>query len=345
MSSTSDQFRHPPATAELASLEGFLSDLRQAISQFLKLDWCETYIGDERFGPAREEQEIDHDSLISLPLATDDGTIGTVLGYRTPATLSDRERRTLPPKLRLVAERIQLILQGQSPGFSDQPHLTPAERAELERNQMEGLLRAQKAVASQEDTDDTLEAIVIELERILHLTTAHVYVVDSEAETLVNRVSRIYGTSFEEHFHELPLGKGLIGAAVKKGQSTLFPAAHLDPRSYYPPDVEPMIRLLGESIMVGPLLSNGSVTGVLYVNRLGHQPFSDSDFRLFQLFVGQIESVFDKAIRLDAERRSRQSAETLAGLAVRLARVESDQERLNPEPKLSTAALSRRVVG
>jgi diguanylate cyclase (GGDEF)-like protein len=304
------------------TLDRFLTDVEHALTRAFGLDACEIRLPGRARRIGDDSEPNPHSA--EIPLRSENQEIGCVVINRSGAPLSDQERATLSSRMAVVAERIALMQNHQWPPVRDEIALDPDERARAERDEFESLLRSQQIVSRQEATDATLNAIVLELERILPLVTAHIYTVDHEAHVLVNRVSRTSGSPYHETFSEIPIGTGLLGSVIENGEAAQILNSHLDHRSFYPPKVEPLIRLLGESAMVAPLRSRGRVSGAIFVNRLGHREFTEHEFRLFRLFAGHVELAFDKALRLEVERKSRRSAETLSALATTLAGVDSE---------------------
>src|SRR5207247_1888052 len=82
-----------------------------------------------------------------------------------------------------------------------------------------------------------------------------------------------------------PLGSGLTGWAVERGEPVLANDAHLDPRSAQIPGTP----FEAESMVIVPLMAEGEVLGTLNIGRMGADEahYSQNEFELTKLFAAQ----------------------------------------------------------
>ncbi|MGK2851483.1 MAG: EAL domain-containing protein [Candidatus Limnocylindrales bacterium] len=168
------------------------------------------------------------------------------------------------------------------------------QQGELE-HQLEGqrrLLDINERLLSNLEPAGVLELIADSLKAIVPYDSLTLYRVDRVANVRRAVVAR---DRFADEIlaHESPLGTGITGWVVDRGEAVLNNQAHLDPRSVQVPGTpfEP------ESMIVVPLLVNGEVVGTLNIGRMGEAEaaFSENEFELTKLFAGQASIALQNA--------------------------------------------------
>jgi GAF domain-containing protein len=308
-------------------IDQFNFDLERALEEAFGFDECEVRI--DGISSSRRTYSPRQSVVLRLPLVHDNQQVGCVIASREGGELCEQDRDLLSQILSVAVDRVDFMRLRET--RQSQTHNFDAGEtgySRSEADELQSLLRAQRAVARQDESVDIFTAIVQELQFILNPLTVNVYELDHRRNMLINYLAgtgdhRLLNTS-----EEVPADVGLLGSALSEGRATLVNDAHQDPPSAYPSKIDRLVRLFGENVMIAPLTSGGQVSGAIAVNRPGHRRFSDRDFQLFNLFAGQMEAAFDEVRRGDRERANQESLETLSSFATRIAGVESEPEFL-----------------
>ncbi len=183
---------------------------------------------------------------------------------------------------------------------------------ELE-HQLEGqrrLLEVNERLLSTLEPAGVLDLIADSLRAIVPYDSLTIYKVDQVAGVRRAVVSR---DRFADLIlaHESPIGSGITGWVIERGEAVLANEAHLHPRSIQVPGTpfEP------EAMIVVPLIVNGETIGTLNIGRMGEAEaaFSANEFELTQLFAGQASIALQNAETHGAV-RVRADLDALTGL-------------------------------
>jgi sigma-B regulation protein RsbU (phosphoserine phosphatase) len=159
-----------------------------------------------------------------------------------------------------------------------------------------------------------------------------ILLLDASGEKLQHRFSLRFNENIHLK-HEIPLGRGLVGAAAESKQAVLVPDVSKDPRYI---EANPETR----SEMVVPLIYKGKVVGVLDLEHTRRGFFTDDHQRTMTTLAAQIAIAVENArLYEEIERQERRLERDLA-LAREL------QTRLLPQtrPKLSHLDVAAKFV-
>ena len=183
---------------------------------------------------------------------------------------------------------------------------------ELE-HQLDGqrrLLEVTERLLSTLDPASVLELIADALKAIVPYDSLTIYEVDRVAGV---RRALIARDAFADEIlaHESPLGAGISGWVIDRGEAVLSNEAHLDARSIQVPNTpfEP------EAMIVVPLVVKGQTVGTLNIGRMGpaESGFSANEFELTKLFAAQASIAMQNA-RAHGEVRVLADHDALTGL-------------------------------
>ncbi|MBP1704791.1 MAG: diguanylate cyclase/phosphodiesterase with sensor(s) [Chloroflexi bacterium] len=170
------------------------------------------------------------------------------------------------------------------------------------------LLEVNESLLSARDPGQVLDVIADSLKRVVRYDNLTIYRLDRERGVRVAVLARDrYADVIMAE--QIPVGVGLTGWAIDRGEAVLANDAQNDPRATQIPGtpMEP------ESLIVVPLKVGGEVLGTLNIGRMGLEEahFSEDEFELVQLFAGQASIAVQTAEALsDAETRARRDALT-----------------------------------
>ncbi|HEX8025059.1 MAG TPA: EAL domain-containing protein [Candidatus Limnocylindrales bacterium] len=180
------------------------------------------------------------------------------------------------------------------------------QQAELEHQlvSQRRLMAVNEQLLSTLDPSGVLEMIADSLKTVVAYDSLTIYRVDTERGVRRPVIAR---DRFAELIldYEAPLGSGLTGWAVDRGEPVLANDAHLDPRSAQIPGTpfEP------ESMIIVPLVGDGDVLGTLNIGRMGNDEahYSQNEFELTKLFAAQAAIALRNAeahdeVKVQAER-------------------------------------------
>jgi diguanylate cyclase (GGDEF)-like protein len=180
------------------------------------------------------------------------------------------------------------------------------QQAELEHQlvSQRRLMAVNEQLLSTLDPSGVLEMIADSLKTVVAYDSLTIYRIDTERGVRRPVIAR---DRFAELIldYEAPLGSGLTGWAVDRGESILANDAHLDPRSAQIPGTpfEP------ESMIIVPLMGEGEVLGTLNIGRMGNEEshYSQNEFELTKLFAAQAAIALRNAeahdeVKVQAER-------------------------------------------
>jgi diguanylate cyclase (GGDEF)-like protein len=180
------------------------------------------------------------------------------------------------------------------------------QQAELEHQlvSQRRLMAVNEQLLSTLDPSGVLEMIADSLKTVVAYDSLTIYRIDMDRGVRRPVIAR---DRFAELIldYEAPLGSGLTGWAVDRGEPVLANDAHLDPRSAQIPGTpfEP------ESMVIVPLIAEGEVLGTLNIGRMGNEEahYSQNEFELTKLFAAQAAIALRNAeahdeVKVQAER-------------------------------------------
>jgi anti-sigma regulatory factor (Ser/Thr protein kinase)/putative methionine-R-sulfoxide reductase with GAF domain len=132
------------------------------------------------------------------------------------------------------------------------------------------------------DVEDLLVELLDRVRELLQVDTATMLMLDSSSQQLVATAASGIEAEVRQGIR-IPLGKGFAGRiAAEKRPVTL---ERVDPTNV----LNPILRERGISSLLGvPLLSSGTVIGVLHVGTLVPRRFTDDDVRLLQIVADRV---------------------------------------------------------
>jgi len=180
--------------------------------------------------------------------------------------------------------------------------------------------------------DELLGRIADLVRKLIDYQMFSILLLDSSGEKLQHRFSLRFNQNIHLK-HEIPLGRGLVGAAAESKQAVLVPDVSKDPRYI---EANPETR----SELVVPLIYKGKVVGVLDLEHTRRGFFTDDHQKTMTTLAAQIAIAVENArLYEEIERQERRLERDLA-LAREL------QTRLLPQtrPKLSHLDVAAKFV-
>ena len=170
--------------------------------------------------------------------------------------------------------------------------------------QLTTLFALGREVASVLDIDDLLHKIPHLIARLTKFTAFAAYLLDPKT----NELTIAYAVGYPEQTVKtlrVPIGHGLVGAAVAEGQPILVNNVHSDPRY-----VEAVPG--SQSELVVPLRRKGRVIGAL--NLLSDRPdeFTEADQDILRQFAAHVAVAIENARLFEHEREYSETLETLS---------------------------------
>ncbi|TLY33699.1 MAG: PAS domain S-box protein [Ignavibacteria bacterium] len=158
-----------------------------------------------------------------------------------------------------------------------------------------------RLVLNDTSTTRVFRAVTSGVRNLVSHDLAGIYIYDEEQESLIpHTLSKQTPFSRRVARFALPMGEGIIGAAAAAGKMVWVNNAQLDPRSKYPPAMRPE----KEHFIAVPLLSRGSLIGVLVVARNRDPEFIEEETEIVRSFAEAATVALDNERLLD-ELRSR----------------------------------------
>ncbi|HLX34578.1 MAG TPA: EAL domain-containing protein [Candidatus Limnocylindrales bacterium] len=247
-----------------------------------------------------------------VPVGTDDGPESMLV---VPMTFEGRVRGLVVASQRgrdrfseddLTTLTIFAGAAGQALVNGERLEQLRLQQAELEHQlvSQRRLMAVNEQLLSTLDPSGVLEMIADSLKTVVAYDSLTIYRIDTERGVRRPVIAR---DRFAELIldYEAPLGSGLTGWAVDRGEAVLANDAHLDPRSAQIPGTpfEP------ESMVVVPLMADGAVLGTLNIGRMGNDEahYSQNEFELTKLFAAQAAIALRNAeahdeVKVQAER-------------------------------------------
>ncbi len=148
-------------------------------------------------------------------------------------------------------------------------------------------------------------AIVAEMERLIDFHNVRVYLLTGDELGAIAMRGRIgeYGDESADALR-LKVGEGITGWVAQHGIAQYLPDAEADPRTMTIPGTDS----IEESMLLAPMVFEGSVLGVLVLSKLGLDRFTESDLRLLVIFANAAAQALATA---EASERLRDQSATL----------------------------------
>ncbi len=258
-------------------------------------------------------------SELAVPLITKNRVIGVIdISAREPGYFTEEHERVLT----LVASRMAAGIENA------QLYTRISKQARI----LLLLNEIARELTSILNLDELLGRIAELVRRLIDYQMFSILLLDASGEKLQHRFS----LRFNENIvlkHEIPLGRGLVGAAAESKESVLVPDVSKDPR-YIEANPE-----TGSELVV-PLIYKGKVIGVLDMEHTRRGFFTEDHARTMSTLAAQIAIAVENArLYEEIERQERRLERDLA-LAREL------QGRLLPQtrPKLSHLDVAAKFV-
>jgi sigma-B regulation protein RsbU (phosphoserine phosphatase) len=258
-------------------------------------------------------------SELAVPLITKNRVIGVIdIEAREPGYFTEEHERVLT----LVASRMAAGIENA------QLYTRISKQARI----LLLLNEIARELTSILNLDELLGRIAELVRRLIDYQMFSILLLDASGEKLQHRFS----LRFNENIvlkHEIPLGRGLVGAAAESKEAVLVPDVSKDPR-YIEANPE-----TGSELVV-PLIYKGKVIGVLDMEHTRRGFFTDDHQRTMSTLAAQIAIAVENArLYEEIERQERRLERDLA-LAREL------QGRLLPQarPKLSHLDVAAKFV-
>ncbi|MGA2643410.1 MAG: GAF domain-containing protein [Candidatus Sulfotelmatobacter sp.] len=258
-------------------------------------------------------------SELAVPLITKNRVIGVIdLEARDPGYFNEEHSRLLT----LVASRIA----GGIENAQLYTRTTRQARILLLLNEIA------RELSSILNLDELLNRVAELLRRLIDYQMFSILLLDSSGEKLQHRFS----LRFRENIHlkhEVPLGRGLVGAAAQSGQAVLVPDVSKDPRYI---EGNPETR----SELAVPLIYKDKVIGVLDLEHTRRGFFTDDHRRTMMTLAAQVAIAIENARLYEEIARQERRLERDLALAREL------QTRLLPQtlPKYANLELAAKFV-
>jgi phosphoserine phosphatase RsbU/P len=258
-------------------------------------------------------------SELAVPLITKNRVIGVIdIEAREPGYFTEEHLRLLT----LVASRMAAGIENA------QLYTRTTKQARI----LLLLNEIARELTSILNLDELLGRIAELVRRLIDYQMFSILLLDSSGEKLQHRFSLRFNENIHLK-HEIPLGRGLVGAAAASQQAVLVPDVSKDPRYV---EANPETR----SELAVPLIYKGKVIGVLDLEHTRRGFFTDEHQRTMTTLAAQIAIAVENArLYEEIERQERRLERDLA-LAREL------QGRLLPQtsPKLAHLTVAAKFV-
>jgi sigma-B regulation protein RsbU (phosphoserine phosphatase) len=308
------QVGYPPEFADRTRIKvgegvtGLAAQSRQAV-----------LVEDVRDDPRYIEAVPNVCSELAIPLITKNRVIGVIdLEAREPGYFTEEHNRVLT----LVASRMAAGIENA------QLYTRTTKQARI----LLLLNEIARELTSILNLDELLGRIAELVRRLIDYQMFSILLLDSTGEKLEHRFS----LRFDENIHlknEIPLGRGIVGAAAETQQAVLVPDVTKDPRYV---EANPETR----SEMAVPLIYKSKVVGVLDLEHTRRGFFTEEHQRTMTTLAAQIAIALENARLYEEIERQERRLERDLSLAREL------QGRLLPQtnPKLAHLDVAAKFV-
>jgi sigma-B regulation protein RsbU (phosphoserine phosphatase) len=194
-----------------------------------------------------------------------------------------------------------------------------------------------REVTSVLDLDELLHKIPHLIARLTKFTAFAAYLIDQRTSELTIAYSVGYPDETARTLR-VPIGKGLVGAAVAEGQPILVNDVHADPRY-----VEAVPGSKAE--LVVPLRRKGRVLGALNLLSDTADAFTDADQEILRQFGAHVAVAIENARLFEHEREYTSTLETLAHIAHEFGAILNVDELLTRIANLTRRVIDYRTFG
>lgn len=208
--------------------------------------------------------------------------------------------------------------------LADQVVAGPGPRPIAWTSQLDAVQSVAAELTRLASVEEVAAALCTQTRRVIAYDNARVYVVGSDDLTLEPvafrpQVSQYAGETADGL--RLRVGEGITGWVAATGEAIIVPDSARDPHAL---DVPGGNEVTEESMLLAPLRSDGRVSGVVVLSRIGLHRFDEDDLRLLRVLADQAAVAIDNA-RLLAT-RDRMVAEMAALLEISRAGSEATSE-------------------
>jgi phosphoserine phosphatase RsbU/P len=258
-------------------------------------------------------------SELAIPLITKNRVIGVIdLEAREPGYFTEEHRRVLT----LVASRMAAGIENA------QLYTRTTKQARI----LLLLNEIAQELTSILNLDELLSRIAELVRRLIDYQMFSILLLDAPGEKLQHRFSLRFNENIHLK-HEIPLGRGLVGAAAQSQEAVLAPDVSKDARYI---ETNPETR----SELAVPLIYKGKVIGVLDLEHTRRGFFTDEHKRTMTTLAAQIAIAVENARLYEEIERQERRLERDLSLAREL------QSRLLPQtnPKLAHLDVAAKFV-
>lgn len=232
--------------------------------------------------------------LACYPLRTNAGVIGT-LGLQTDAVSADTQRSLslLADVLATAVEKCRWI-----------------ESAQREVRAQKLLNRAGRVLTSTLESQEVLTRVMREVIQALNAEDGSVVLVDPARDQLhfaavaSPQAADLIGTS-------IPMGRGIVGWAIERGESVLALDARTDERFYE--QIDQQTGMSTQSIICVPLLSRDNAIGAIEVMNSKNGRFTSYDLQLLESLAPQAAIAIENAFLFENVKRQMAELERTQG--------------------------------
>ncbi|HET9695580.1 MAG TPA: GAF domain-containing SpoIIE family protein phosphatase [Terriglobales bacterium] len=305
---------HTPETVEKTRIKVGEGITGQAVSKREPI-----VVNDVRRSTGYIEALPDVRSELAVPLIIKNRVIGVIdIEAATPGYFTEEHARLLT----VVASRIAI-------GIENARLYT---RTSRQAKTLLLLNEISRELTSILNVDELLRRVGELLTRIIDYQMFSILLLDATGTKLVHRFSIRFQESIHLK-HDIPVGEGLVGAAVQTKEPVLVPDVSTDPR---------YIKLNPEtkSELAIPLLYKGKVLGVMDLEHTKRRFFNEDHMRTMTTLAAQIAIAIENATLYERVTRQEQRLERDLALAREL------QFRLLPAccPVLGSAELAAKFI-
>jgi serine phosphatase RsbU (regulator of sigma subunit)/putative methionine-R-sulfoxide reductase with GAF domain/anti-sigma regulatory factor (Ser/Thr protein kinase) len=215
-------------------------------------------------------------SLLGVPLLVGGEVLGVLhVGTLTPRAFTEED-----------ADLLQLAGDRAALGIA---HARAYERERTSLRMLQALQRVTDVGLSYLPLDELLSELLDRMTEILHSDTAAFLLLDEDGDELVATAAKGIEEEVEQGVR-IPLGRGFAGRVA--AQRTAIFIEDVDRADIW----NPILRERGIRSLLGvPLLSEGTVIGVLHVGTLTPRIFTAEDAELLQLAADRAATTIDRA--------------------------------------------------
>src|SRR5216684_3134493 len=299
------------ATSETLDLDKLLANVADIVKKVIDCELFAILLYTEKYQELRIRYALGHRPEIvnNLALTLNDGITGAAARLREPVLVGDVQSTRVNAYteydralLRLIATRIAVAI--------DNARLY--RRVERNHRTLRTLSAISNEISSILDLDELLAKISTSVRGLIHFDAFSILLVDQEQKALRHRFSMRYDKLVD--IDNIPLGKGITGAAAESREAIRVDDTSQDPRYIAS---HPGIH----SEVAVPLVVRDRVVGVMDLECEKLACFSDENVRTLTLLAPQIASslenarlykeVADRERRMDADLKAASELQAL----------------------------------